>query len=134
MVADGRGVPPLGVPPAGRAKNGSGWRWERANARSPHRGCDEPQPPQNADPGRLPAPEKRHDAVEVVGVELAADVRPAQAELAGRTDQMPDRARGLDEERGPMSRRGDAGAIPELDREWAVRQGPLDAAPKPIGA
>jgi hypothetical protein len=95
---------------------------------------DEAHPAQDAELRRLPPSEQRDDSVEVIGMELTAYVCAAQAEFAGSADHVPERARGLDEQRRPMSRRRDARAVPELDREGAIRQGPLDAAPKPIGA
>ena len=60
---------------------------------------------------------------------VAADVGAADAELPRRAERLRDRLRRADPERraGPVGR-VDPGAVPELDRERAVREGRRDLA------
>ena len=135
VVADGLGVAALGVARAGAgcssAAGGGGRRWRPAarSAAAPSRSrCGE------AERRRVPAAEQRDDAVEVVDVDLAAHVGAAEPELARRAQKVADRPRRADRQGRAVAGRRDARAVPELDREGAIRQGPLDAATQPVGA
>ena len=102
---------------------------------SQRRCASEADPAQDAERRRLPASEQRDDPVEVVDVDLTADVGAAEPELAGRAEHVADRPRRAGSiSVGPWRVDGTRDAVPELDREGAIRQGPLDAAPKSIGA
>jgi hypothetical protein len=95
---------------------------------------DEPQAARRSKLRRLPAAEQRDDSIEVVDVEVAAHVRTAEPQLTAYSDDVSDGPRRVNGHGRPMARRRDARAIPELDGEGAIWQGPLDAAPQPVGA
>src|SRR6185436_6283009 len=65
--------------------------------------------------------------------ELAADVGAADAELAGCPQRVGDGPRRADPERRPGGGRLEAAAVPEFDRERALREGCAELATQRSG-
>ena len=123
MVADGGGVALAAVAAAGRAQLGGGARGRRREAGGGDRRDGQPSALPRVERRRLPRVEHPHHRGEVVGVELAGDVRAAHAELAGRAQRVGDGLGRVDGERRPLVGGGEDLPVPEDDGERALRQG-----------
>ncbi len=121
MVAHGAGVALFAVAAAAGAQLGVGARRRLGDAGGAH-GAEQQRPLVGPfQRGRLPAVEQGDDGVDVVDLELAADVGAAEAELPWRPQDVGGGARRADAEgRSPAGRRGELGPVPELDRERAL--------------
>jgi hypothetical protein len=84
VVADGLGVATLGVAAPPRAQLGRGRGRKARQPRRSDRGGGKPQAGEEPERGRAPSSEQRDDPVEVVDVDIAADVGAPQPELTGR--------------------------------------------------
>lgn len=69
-------------------------------------------------------------AVDVIDVEQALDVGAGEPELAGGADEVGDRRRRVDEEGRSRGGRLDLGAVPEANREGALRESAFQLDPK----
>jgi hypothetical protein len=129
VVAHGAGVALFAVTAAAGAQLGPG---SRRRLRQPGRahGAQQQRPLVGAlQRRRLPAVEQLYDGVDVVDLDLAADVGAAEPELARRPQHVGGGARGTDAEGGPVAAgRGEARPIPELDRERPLGDASLDLA------
>src|SRR5436190_7531469 len=86
------------APPAG-AKLSCRWLWQPIESRRAQGGAAEAKPLEHPELGRLPPSEQRDDAVEVVHVDVPADIRAPQSDLARRAQEMAERPRRLDRHR-----------------------------------
>ncbi len=123
-MAHGARVARAAVAPPARAQL-DGRRARRAlQAGGAGGGGEQPQAGRAVDRRRVPAREQLEHAVEVVDLELARHVRPAQAELAGRGERVADRTRRVRAEHRAAAARGLKGAaVPEAQLERPLRQG-----------
>ena len=87
-----------------------------------------------ADGRRLPVVEQPDDGFHVIDLDRAGDIGAPEAELAGRRDRVLECLLGAGPEGRATTVRGrNLGAVPELDRERAVREGALDLVDQGLG-
>ena len=104
-----------------RRQLGRGRRGRAHDARGARRGDHQARLVPAVDRGRLPVVEQADHGVEVVDVERARDVGAAEAELAGRAQDVRERLRRAGGEGGSVGPgRGDLGAVPQRDGEGPV--------------
>ncbi len=130
VVAHRLGVAALRVQAAARLELGRGGRRQARQAVRPQDGRPEAEACPDSQGRRAPAAEQGDDAVQVVDVDLAAHVGASQAELPGRPEQVPERPRRVDRQGRAGAGRGNARPIPELDRDRAVGERPVDLPSK----
>jgi hypothetical protein len=92
VVADGAGVALLAVALAARAQLGGGPRRRLDDPHRPHGGQHQRPLVGAVERGRLPAVEDPDHLVDVVDLELAADVGAAEPQLSRRPQRVSDRA------------------------------------------
>jgi hypothetical protein len=100
----------------------------------PQRLSREAQPLREAQGWGVPAAEQGDHPIQVVDLDLPANIGAAEAELARGAKKVPDGSRRADGQGGTMPRRWHTGPVPELNREGTIWKGALDAAAQPIGA
>ena len=123
MVADGAGVALFAVAAAARAQLGGGARRRQGQAGGAHR-AEQQRPLVGAvERGRLPAVEQRDHRVDVVDLELAADVGAAEAELARGAQHVGGGARRADAEGGPVAAWSREASMPSQNSTVKGRSG-----------
>ena len=100
----------------------------------PQRRCYQPSLGRGADGRRLPVVEQPDYGFHVIDLDRAGDIGAPEAELAGRRDGVLERVLGAGPEGRAATVRGrNLRAVPELDRERAVREGALDLLDQGLG-
>ena len=133
VVADGAAVALGAVPAALGLELGGRHRRRLGDAGGLRGGGGEPQLRAAVERRHLEAVEQRQHRVEIVDVERAADVRAAEAELAGRAQRVRRRGGRADVERGPVAGAAHGRPVPEGDVEGALRERRGDLPPQRAG-
>ena len=135
VVAHRARVALAAVAAAPRAQLAGGDPRRARQAARPHRRQRQPQARRAVDRRRLEAVEQPDHAVEVVGLQLSRGVRPTEAELSRRAQQVRDRRRRAHREDRALRRsRGQLRAVPEAQRERALRERPRQLATQRVSA
>lgn len=82
----------------------------------------------------MPASQQRHERVEIVDVEVTADVGAPKSELAAGPQHVPECPRRVQPQGRAGARRLEPAPVPELDREGAVRERAAELGAKPLRA
>ena len=123
MVAYRAGVATERVPPTPQDQLRRGPPWRTDQTHRPDTGGHQPHTTPDIDLRRLPLVHKPHRSVEVVDIENAADVRPADPKLARGPQHMRDRAWRPDQKsRTVAATRRHPCAVPQHQVEGPLRQ------------
>jgi hypothetical protein len=126
VVADRAGIAGSGAAPPPGPKLGGWGRGRSAKARGAKRRQRQPRLGPATEGRRSPRLQQLHHRVDVVYLERPGDVGASQPELAGGEHRLGQGLGEGSEDRAIAAGGGQARAVPELDREGALREGVLD--------